>query len=207
MPLLEKHTDLLLGIWKTEETVSGLLALLDRHDRYLPFLESCKSESRKEEWLATRVLLKELLGEELAVEYHPDGSPFLPEKPGFFVSISHTKGYVAVYCSPLKQVGIDIEYQAERIQKIKHKFMSEEELSRIDPACETGYLLLCWCAKETLFKLIRQMDVDFREHLHIHPFPYGKEGKISVWETKTPKTKAFELAFKVTSEYTVTFSR
>lgn len=207
MPKLERHSALLLGIWKIEETVDELLALLDKHAYYRPFLERGKSESRRKEWLATRVLLKELLGEELPVAYHPDGSPYLPDKPGLFLSVSHTKGYVAVCCSPLRRVGVDIEYRSGRVLKIKHKFMSDEELSRIDAGHEAEHLLLSWCAKETLFKLIGQTDVDFRKHLHIHPFAYAETGSITVWETKTPEAMTFELAFEVTPEFVLTFSR
>lgn len=207
MALLKKHSSLLLGIWKIEETEAEFLNLLNEHDAYLCFLDKCKVESRKKEWLATRVLLKQLLGEELMIAYHPDGAPYLPDRPDMSISISHTKGYVAVYCKVGAPVGVDIEYWANRVLKIKHKFMSEEELSMINQENETGHLLICWCAKETLFKLIRQEEVDFRSHLHIKPFLYGLEGEMNVWETKTPEEETFTLNYLVTPEIVLTFNR
>jgi Phosphopantetheinyl transferase len=207
MALLKKHTTLLLGIWKIEETEAELLNRLDQHDAYSLFLTKCKLESRKKEWLATRVLLKEVLGEECVIAHHPDGAPYLPDRPDMSISISHTKGYVAVYCKVGTPAGIDVEYRADRILKIKHKFMSEDELAMIDPENETGHLLICWCAKETLFKLIRQEEVDFRSHLHIRPFAYGLEGQIKVRETKTHQSGSFILNYLVTPDIVLTFNR
>lgn len=207
MALLKRHSSLLLGIWKIEETEAELLNLLDPHKAYQLFLNKHKVETRKKEWLATRVLLKELLGEELMIAYHSDGAPYLPDRPDMSISVSHTKGYVAVYCKEGAPVGIDIEYWANRILKIKHKFLSEEELEMVDQENETGYLLICWCAKETLFKLIRQDEVDFRGHLHINPFAYSPEGEVEVWESRTPRRESFILNYLVTPDIVLTFNR
>lgn len=206
MALLEKHSSQLLGIWKIEETETELLSLLDQQDAYFHFTNNSKAEVRKKEWLATRVLLKELLGEELTISHYPDGAPYLPDRPDLSISVSHTKGYAAVYCKNTP-AGIDIEYRANRILKIKHKFMSEEELAMIDRKNESAHLLICWCAKETLFKLIRQEDVDFCEHLHIRPFVFAVKGQMEVWESKTEKKEAFVLQYRVTPDFVLTFNR
>lgn len=207
MPLLLNHPSLLFGVWKIEEPVDELLACLDQRERYLPFLETCKAHSRQQEWLAVRVLLKLLLGREELIAYRPDGSPFLPDNPNLSLSISHTRGYAAVYCVPNGSAGIDIEYRSERVLKIKDRFLSEEELGRMARDCFIEQLLIGWCAKETLFKLIRQEDVDFREHLHIRPFLYAEEGGVDVWETKTDQKQAFRLSFLVTPEFVLTYNR
>lgn len=206
MPLIQRHPSLLLGVWKIEETVSELLSMLEGEGFYTSSLESFRTENRKKEWLATRVLLKELLGEELRITYEEDGSPYLSEAPDMMISISHTKGYVAVYCCENKRVGVDIEYLSDRVVKIKNKFLSEEELSCIDLADEAKHLLIYWCAKETLFKLIRQTGVDFCRHLHIEPFPLQKEGFVQVRETKTSKAEVFKLAYIITPEFVFTYN-
>ncbi len=206
MPLFEKHPTLMLGIWKIEESVSDLLTLLNKPEMAYPFLTDCRSESRKKEWLATRVLLKELLGEQTDIAYYPDGSPYLPDKEGMFISISHTKDYVAVYCTRENPVGIDIEHRSSRVLKIKTRFLTEEELVMIEPEHEIEHLLICWCAKETLFKLIKQTDVDFRDHLHIRPFPFRDRGELGVWETKTARMSSFALSFCVTPFFVLTYS-
>ena len=60
MPLLFKHTEPLLGVWKMDETSDELLAMLELQSEYQPFLQQIKTEKRRQEWLASRVLLKEL---------------------------------------------------------------------------------------------------------------------------------------------------
>ena len=78
MPLLQKQASPLWGIWKIEERGEELLARLDRKEWYSGFLQKVVMEHRRQEWLATRVLLKELLGREVKVDYAPSGMPCLP---------------------------------------------------------------------------------------------------------------------------------
>ena len=54
-----------------------------------------KNESRRAEWLAVRLLVKELFGSECEVAYHPTGRPYLKHGTAH-ISISHTKGFAAV---------------------------------------------------------------------------------------------------------------
>ena len=63
MPVLFKYTEPLLGVWKIEESSEELLSMLEQSSEYLPFLQQIKTEKRRQEWLASRVLLKELAGE------------------------------------------------------------------------------------------------------------------------------------------------
>ena len=59
MPVILKHTSPLLGVWKIEGTSDELLSMLDLQPDYLPFLQHIKTEKRRQEWFASRVLLKE----------------------------------------------------------------------------------------------------------------------------------------------------
>ena len=81
MPLYRKiqENGLLVGVWKTEETVEQLLALLGNISMYEKDLEHFTSDMRKYEWLAVRVLLKTLCGEEKKVVYLPSGKPYLAD--------------------------------------------------------------------------------------------------------------------------------
>lgn len=77
MPLLMKHTGPLWGIWKIEEPSEVLFALLQNRKEYLPQLELIRTEQRRREWLASRVLLQELTGGSALIAYHPNGAPYL----------------------------------------------------------------------------------------------------------------------------------
>lgn len=200
MPLFLKHNSPLRGLWQIQETAEEMLNLLGADSLYIPLPENIRTEKRQQEWLATRLLLKELLGEETAIAYHPNEAPYLPSHP-LYISISHTKGYVALLLQEQPFAGIDIEYRGERILKIRERFMHPEEEAGIDPVYEVEHLLIHWCAKEVLFKMIGQEEVDFKKHLHVVPFAYACSGTIDVYETRTPQAARFQLAYQVTSDY------
>ena len=124
MALLYKQLSPLHGVWKMEESSDELLGMLEHKADYSSFLERVSAEKRRQERFASRVLLKELLGEEVRVDYHSTGAPFLACVP-LYISISHTKDYVAVILDK-RPTGIDIEYRSDRILKIRSRFMNPE---------------------------------------------------------------------------------
>lgn len=205
MPLLLTYNKPLMGIWKTEESPEELLSLLTNETDYLQEISTMRTENRKKEWLAVRVLLKELLGEEARIAYHTNGAPYLPEK-NLHISISHTKGYVAVALSPDSPVGIDIEYISDRIMKVRERFLSEEENNAIDAMHEREHLLIYWCAKETMFKMIKEEGIDFINHLHVNPFPFKREGSFTASETRTSQAVSYIISYRVYDQFVITFS-
>ena len=193
------------GVWKVEESADQLLAMLSQKAWYTSALSQFKLEARKCEWLAVRVLLKHLLQEEKEICYAPSGAPKLMDG-SMQISLSHTKGYVAVQVTrQQQQAGIDIEYIAPRIQKIQARIMSETELSHLSVQQPIVHALLHWSAKETLFKALLTPDVDFRAHLHIHPFEPMAAGVFGADETRTALHHAFEIGYKVTDLYVLTY--
>jgi 4'-phosphopantetheinyl transferase EntD len=199
-----KSEEMCWGVWKIEESVDELLTMLTQKAWYTAALTRFKLESRKCEWLAVRVLLKHLLQEEKEICYESSGAPKLADG-SMHISLSHTKGYVAVQVSKSQSAGIDIEYIASRIQKIQHRIMSETELSHLSTEQPIIHALLHWSAKETLFKAILTPDVDFREHLHIQPFELAAAGMLFANETRTPMHRVFEVGYKVTDVYVLTY--
>ena len=75
MPLFRKYSEesSTIAIWKVEESVDELRALLSNFSFYEEGYARISSDKRKLEWLAVRVLLKELCGEEKEIAYHPSG--------------------------------------------------------------------------------------------------------------------------------------
>ncbi|MDR1499945.1 MAG: 4'-phosphopantetheinyl transferase superfamily protein [Tannerellaceae bacterium] len=202
MPLFIKHAQPLWGVWKIDESANELLTMLTRNDvRLLP--DKIRAERRRQEWLAVRVLLKELIGEETLIAYHTDGAPYLPEK-NLHISISHTNGYAAVIVSEQFAAGIDIEHLNDRIHRVRKRFMHPKEDSMIDTEHETEHLLVCWCAKETLIKLIRHDGTDLREHLRLSPFKYEGSGYFTAFETRTPRRASYSLYYIVNKYFAMT---
>jgi len=195
-------------IWAVREIcepVEDLMAVLEKKDLYLPYLEQISSENRKKEWLTVRVLLKEVLGEEKEILYTSTGKPYLSDN-AYQISISHTKGFVAVALHPEIKVGIDIEYISSRIHKIRSRFMNEKEEANLDKAHEEIHLLLHWSAKESMFKILEKEDVDFKACLHINPFNpvFNRLSSFSAYETKTEKQHQFRVYYLVKDNYVLT---
>ncbi|MDR1698550.1 MAG: 4'-phosphopantetheinyl transferase superfamily protein [Prevotellaceae bacterium] len=187
--LLEKRQyddGTIIGLWRIEESLS--------------------SEKRKREKLAVRLLLGHLLGKSADILYNKDGAPSLADN-SFHISISHGKDFAAVILHPTQRVGIDIEQINPRIEKLKHKFLSENELLQIDPDRQTEHLLVYWCAKETLFKLMPENEIHFAQQLHITPFPLQEEGTFLAYETRTEQKRRFSLHYEITPDYVMVWGK
>ena len=132
MPLLRKfeYNGASCGIWRVSETAEELRSLLTEKSFTREFY-NYKSSSRQLEYLAVRVLLRELMGGEFKILHHESGKPYLDDSSSR-ISISHTKGFVAVIVHPEKEVGIDIEYHSDRVKKVVGRFISSAEMSLID---------------------------------------------------------------------------
>ncbi len=207
MNKLTKYPDTIWGVQEISGTSEELLAKLEKKEFYLPVVRRIKLEKRRQEWLAVRVLLKELLGEEKEVEYDTLGKPFFRDK-SYHISISHTSGYVAVILNPIHPVGIDIEQITNRVVKVRDRFLSEEENNHISNEKELIHLLLHWSAKETMFKVLGEEDVTFNEQLHIRPFEPQTNlfSTFSSFESRTQKKNEFIICYIVNSEYVLTFT-
>lgn len=195
----------LWGVWKLEENADELLAMLDNPAAYQLSIEKMHTEKRRQEWLGSRTALKEILGREVPISYQTNGAPYV-EGLQQSISISHTKGYAAVLVSPHPIAGIDIEYRSDRVLKIRSRFMEKEEEAGLDPAHEVEHLLIHWCAKEALFKLIGQEEVDFVRHLHVAPFTYEESGFFIVKETRTAQSCSYRMGYRVESDYVLVWS-
>ena len=167
--------DCMVGIMPIEEDADTLLASLEKKDIYQKDLEKM-TEKRRREWLAIRVLLKEILGEEKIIDYLPSGKPYLNDG-SWHISISHTKGYAAVILDKRREVAIDIEQISPRVDNIRSRFMNEEEEKNLSEEKELVHLLLHWSAKESLYKLLDDEKAEFKTQFIIDSF----EPKLNEW--------------------------
>lgn len=207
MPLFKHcaNSEYQWGIWKTEESLDDLSTLLpDRGEMYRKELQSFTSRSRKTEWLAVRVLLYHLLQKEIQVCYHPGGKPYLADHSAH-ISISHTKGYVAVLVSPAREVGIDIEKTGDKVLRVAHKFINATEGEGIPPGELNVKLLLIWSAKEVMFKCLNDVHVNFRDHLQVDHFPIGR-GWMAAREEYTLRKQHFFIQYMLHEDFVMTWS-
>lgn len=118
------------------------------------YFNNIRNTRRKNEWLATRILLNHILGANHQIYYTQEGKPYLKENL-YHLSISHSKEYATILLSPNKEVALDIESTKRRISHIKEKFVNSKE----NPTNDLD-LFKIWCAKEAVFKLLDHPSVD-----------------------------------------------
>ena len=198
MPLMYEKTvgeGCRLALWQITETVD----VFKTHAPLTAFAdEVCaryKAERRRCEVIAVRALLNHLVGEQVTLLHHADGSPCLSD--GEWVSISHTKGYAAVIVSDTMPVAVDIEYQSERVNKVVDRLLRADEEA---PALRER--MLVWCAKETMYKLYSA------DHLELHQMRVGDikgetEGTLVVHHL--PKGIAVEMAYALGADFTLVY--
>ena len=193
MPLLKIYNsnDAIIGLWKMvngefDDCVDEYLNNASREAK-----ELFKSNMRRQEYVCERALLREMTGNEVTLSHNEDGKPIL--EGNYNISISHTRGYVAIILSEKKEVGIDIEYVSDRVKKIANHFMRQDEIAN-----DIDSLLIHWCAKEAIYKLFSS------EHLDFQSIKVEIGEHVCATNMRTDKT--VELIVESTPEYVLAFT-
>lgn len=111
-----------------------------------------------------------------AIRLTSANKPYLPDN-NYQFSISHCRDYAAAIVSKTERVGIDIEYEDEKLYRLQHKFLNNKELSYLDEDQVLKKLVVLWSIKEAMFKWWGQGRVDFRKNLLIDDFVLSENGK------------------------------
>ncbi|KAF0235222.1 MAG: siderophore biosynthesis regulatory [Prolixibacteraceae bacterium] len=175
MPFLKKIVteNGVIGIWKITEPAGSLISAFQFSENKKTVFQNFKGERRQKEYLATRLLLQNILGEEAEVIYHESGKPLLKNST-LNISISHSSDYVVVFVSK-EMCGIDIENEDRNIDLVTKRFLHTEELAWIEKSNQRQMLkIMHWCAKEAIFKCSCETGVRFDTQIFITPFEIGK---------------------------------
>lgn len=178
MPVVKKiETNFgLLGIWQLSESSEELLRDFDFCPAEKAEFKKRTSENRKKEYLASRLLLKKLLGEKTHIHYSKSGRPEINIK-NRHISISHSSDFLGILISD-KAVGLDIENTNRKIERIEKRFLCKEEQDFLkqteNPAIEK---ILYWSAKEAIFKCTNETGIQFNKQIIIKPFRLKNAGK------------------------------
>ncbi len=152
-----------IGVWHITEDENFFLD-------HVPLQRNIIHPHKRLQHLAGRYLLKTLFPEfPIPLILIADTrKPFLDDE-AFHFSISHCGNYAAAIVSTTKRVGVDIEIPHEKIEKIQHKFLSEQEkiIFQKDGGDQIQKLTMAWSVKEALFKWYGTGQVDFIEDMNI----------------------------------------
>ena len=173
MPIIYKkkfNSGLKLGVWKIIETNEQLFDKLVLSDAELIHVKKINHSKRYKHWLASRVLIKDLLqtDEFIQFEYDDYGKPNLVNVSGY-ISISHAADVAAIALSPDNHVGIDIERMQAKIERIAPKFMLKEEIASCTEENKIRDMYIHWCVREAVYKCYGKRQLDFRKHMLLQP--------------------------------------
>lgn len=154
----QQKNNIRYAIWELTESITELTSLIG--DRFLVPLTGINNPTRQKERLASRLLIEALCGTYQPIDYKANGEPYFTQSD-LYLSISHTKNYVAVAVAPFR-IGIDIEHTSNRVLRITEKFLNPAELATLAQAPQpASTALLYWCAKEALYKKLPADEPEF----------------------------------------------
>ncbi len=171
-----------VGVWKISESEAELRAMTSIPSDELEEISYIKNESIRKQRLAVRALLDALFEEKVYLSHHDNGKPYI-ENNAINISITHTDKYVAVMLNDDDEVGVDCESLDRDFSQVATRVFSEEELENLDEDTRNEQLAVLWCAKEAIYKLTSQYDVDFAEQIKIDSFRFRDEGELSATYT------------------------
>ena len=128
----------------------------------LQSVEGISSQSRRAERLAWRLLLRSVLPT-AQVEYLSSGKPEIKNSQYNHISVSHCRDFVAVALSS-KPCGVDIERYDRNFERVKSRYMSDEEVML---SAHNDWSAVVWCAKEAMYKMAGREGVDFKRDMQI----------------------------------------
>jgi 4'-phosphopantetheinyl transferase len=172
-------------IWNITESFEQLNQEVQLNEKNQLRLNGMKSEMHQCAFLSVRKLLALADYSDFDLYYDEFGKPHLHSENRHTefteVSISHSHHFSAIIVSN-EAVGIDIEMQRDKIIKIAHKFVNDEELNRLQKTNTTEYikkLTVKWGAKEAIFKIKNEKGISFKDHIQVIPFELNEQQTIA----------------------------
>ena len=169
--LKEINENLKIGVWKLEESLNSLTSMAKDKGINIDHLPISKNINRSLQWLGSRLLISEFYND-FDLSYDQFGKPVLDHPE--FISISHTNDYVVISLHRQSECGIDIENVSPKVDRIKNKFLNQNELLNVNVEEDSlNYLTAMWCAKESLFKMYGKKEVIFKTDLIIESVDFA----------------------------------
>jgi 4'-phosphopantetheinyl transferase len=197
-----------LAIWHCTEPLNSLQQEISNPNILQSLLSGVSNEKRQIERAAVCLLLERLFQDNplTSLQYTEHGKPYLPDND-FGISISHSKGYVAVYAAKNAETGIDIELITPRILSVAPKFLNANELEFMNLHSNLHQLYAMWGAKEVVYKIYGQKSLDFKENLILRPFTYGHTGNIQLQLKKDSLSETYNLHYQCMNDIMLVYGK
>jgi phosphopantetheinyl transferase len=156
-------------IWEITESLEELLSKVVLKEKTQKRLNGMKSQMHQRAFLSVRMLIQEMGFTDKDLHYDEFGKPYFDCHN--YISITHSYHFAAIIISH-ETVGIDMELQREKIQRIADKF-TDYESEYLDPSSKEEYikkLTVIWGAKEAIFKIRNEKGISFKDHINVNDF-------------------------------------
>ncbi|MCR4031594.1 MULTISPECIES: 4'-phosphopantetheinyl transferase family protein [Flavobacterium] len=161
-------------IWEITESLDELLSkVVFLKEKTQKRLNGMKSEMHQRAFLSVRMLIQEMGFTDKDLHYDEFGKPYFDCHN--YISITHSYHFAAIIISQ-ETVGIDMELQRFKIQRIADKF-TDFECNYLDPSTTEEYikkLTVIWGAKEAIFKIRNEKGISFKDHINVSNFSLGE---------------------------------
>lgn len=160
-------------IWEITESFEELYSRVTLKEKTQSRLDGMKSQMHQCAFLSVRMLIQEMGFTDKDLHYDEFGKPYFDCDN--HISITHSYHFAAIIISKEK-VGIDMELQREKIQRIADKF-TDYECDYLEPNSTEEYikkLTVIWGAKEAIFKIRNEKGISFKDHINVDNFSLDK---------------------------------
>ena len=209
MPLyktIHHNSNTQILIWNITESFEQLNQEVQLNEKSQLRLNCMKSEMHQRAFLSVRKLLALAGYSDFNLKYDGFGKPHLIDEK--HISITHSHHFSAIIVSN-EVVGIDIEMQREKILKIAHKFVNEEELNRLQKTDLNDYikkLTVKWGAKEAIFKIKNEKGISFKDDIQVAPFELNQTQTIADLNFNGAKQKFTILFSELDTNFTLVYA-
>ena len=164
MPIikLEETKNYNIALWSINESLEGLIKILEPTNKELETIKYYKNIQRKKQNIASRILLNKLSKKKEELLYMPHGAPYCNTFQ--HISISHSKKYCGVVTSN-QPVGLDIQFKKENIHEISNRFLNLMEKNIAKNKNDNIHFI--WCTKEAIYKTLNGSTCSFKENIII----------------------------------------
>jgi len=212
MPLLftlHPDTNTQIAVWHCLEPVDEMKALVHLDSKSEEMFVSMKNTTRKRQWLGCRVALSLMLNKKhVEIHYNGFGKPEM-KGASYHLSFSHSGDYSAVIISKTSCVGIDLELYREKIVRVADRFLVTQEEQIIKNEERLTGLLLFWTAKEALYKIQGDPDVDIRSDIRIESINYlcSGSGEMKSQIKWQGKHKQIPVYFRIKDDFILSWAQ
>lgn len=194
-------------IWEIKESENELLESSTLSQEETIEFSHITNNNRKIHWLAARVALKHIfnnIGEDYFGLYKNEfGKPLLIEND-YNISISHCENYAVAALNKNYPIGIDIQKFEEKLDQVKTKFLSNDEL--LYNNMTISKLCVLWSAKEAIYKLISSNKISLKKDIIIKNFNLDNyDNRNNSLKASCKETEIF-LEYEIFEKYVICYA-